>query len=489
MIRTNMNTSNLILYFTDVAVKKSKERTKLLERKVKALSNKVRRQTQQINTLKSLLVELKEKQLLQAHPAAILEQCFDDNIIDVIRNEYENSSRHKKGRRYSEETKQFALTLHYYSPQAYEFCREKLSLPHSSSLEHWLSNITCEPGFLSNVIEEAAKSNIKDFSLVVDSMSLMKTTTYSNSQFSGYCDYGGVVAEESERLASEALVFLLVPLHYSVMKYPVGYFLVDKVNADIQTRLVQNLLSITAEKGVLLRNITSDGASANIAMFSALGADLEILNPKPYFNHPQLGHRVYTTLDICHMLKLGRNTLADYKELKVDGRTESIYWNHIVQLSSLQDDIGLHLGNKLSSQHVAWQKQKMKVKLAAQTFSRSVSDALEFLKQAEVPEFKKCSATIEFIRQVYSQNLVHSCCMLLLAFFELLMLKTSRSAAQYQCLNHSISIFQKAISRYSLSHWDLLISENLAPFSTRYSRDYLDSSLLSFHNNTRSIWV
>ena len=43
----------------------------------------------------------------------------------------------------------------------------------------------------------------------------------------------------------------------------------------------------------------------------------------------------------------------------------------------------------------------MKVKLAAQTLSSSVADALEFCeKDANLPEFRNCSATVEFIRFV-----------------------------------------------------------------------------------------
>ena len=39
------------------------------------------------------------------------------------------------------------------------------------------------------------------------------------------------------------------------------------------------------------------------------------------------------------------------------------------------------------------------VKLATPTFSRSVSDALQFLSDSNMKGFTQCSATIEFIRQ------------------------------------------------------------------------------------------
>lgn len=230
-------------------------------------------------------------------------------------------------------------------------------------------------------------------------MSLKKETSYINGKFSGFCDYGGIVAEDSETLCSEALVFLLVPLTFSTFQYPVGYFLVDKVNSRIQTELVKSILELTATKGLRIRNITSDGAAANQTMFGLLGCMLDANTPKPFFQHPHMDHRVYATLDICHMLKLARNAFADFNTL-YDYEDRKISWEVIVKLSKLQDDIGLHMANKLSSKHIQWKKQKMKVKLAAQLFSRSVADALRFLNESGADGFEDCQATIEFLNQV-----------------------------------------------------------------------------------------
>ena len=47
-----------------------------------------------------------------------------------------------------------------------------------------------------------------------------------------------------------------------------------------------------------------------------------------------------------------------------------------------------------------WQKQKMKVNVAAQTLSRSVADALEFLEEQGLPQFKGCRYTVHFIRTI-----------------------------------------------------------------------------------------
>lgn len=47
---------------------------------------------------------------------------FADSVIDLFKNESKNSNK-TTGRRYTKEMKQLALTLHYYSPKAYNFCR------------------------------------------------------------------------------------------------------------------------------------------------------------------------------------------------------------------------------------------------------------------------------------------------------------------------------------------------------------------------------
>lgn len=57
------------------------------------------------------------------------------------------------------------------------------------------------------------------------------------------------------------------------------------------------------------------------------------------------------------------------------------------------------MANKLRSAHIKWHRQKMKVNLAAQPLSSSVSDALEFCAdRLEMDKFRSSHATIKFIR-------------------------------------------------------------------------------------------
>ena len=67
-------------------------------------------------------------------------------------------------------------------------------------------------------------------------------------------------------------------------------------------------------------------------------------------------------------------------------------------LHQVQQNEGLKFGNKISNSHVSFHRNKMNVRLAAQLFSSSVADSLEFLMLSECKEFENAHGTINFIR-------------------------------------------------------------------------------------------
>jgi len=96
------------------------------------------------------------------------------------------------------------------------------------------------------------------------------------------------------------------------------------------------------------------------------------------------------------MLKLIRNILAKLKIL-FDEAENIIEWKYFEELHQLQEAEGLHLANKVRSKHIAFEKNKMKVKLAAQLLSTSVANSLSFCKDTlKLPQFQNCSATVKF---------------------------------------------------------------------------------------------
>ncbi|KAF0702530.1 THAP-type domain-containing protein, partial [Aphis craccivora] len=117
---------------------------------------------------------------------------------------------------------------------------------------------------------------------------------------------------------------------------------------------------------------------------------------KCWFEHPISKTKIFFILDVCHMLKLARNTLAN--NLVLESEKGFIRWGHIKQLFNVQKEVVLKLSNKLSMAHIAWFNNKMKVKYAAQTLSSSTADSLQYLQSTHFPNFENFEATIQYCR-------------------------------------------------------------------------------------------
>ncbi|CAB3997104.1 DNA transposase THAP9 [Paramuricea clavata] len=377
-----------------------------LKRKIKALQQKLRRREMKARNMKQLINTLKKKLLIKQDEAELLHHNFNGLNLSLFNNVMKNKAQ-TCGRRYTDQIKEFAVTVHFYSPKAYNFVRTIIPLPAPSMIKSWASSVKCNPGFITEAFE-ILKHEIKDHpekkdcSLVFDAMAIRKQTLWDprTDSYVGFVDYGDSLTElpVSNVLASEALVFALVGLR-SHWKCPIAYFLIDKISATIQAQLLRKALIKTAEIVLKVWCLTSDGTSSNVATFKLLGCIFRLAYKSMVtkFKHPTLDYDVFVMLDPCHMLKLARNTLASLGSLSI----EEICWKFIQNLNDVQQNHGMKLANKLSTSHIKYETHKMKVDLAAQTLSSSVADAIDFLNIVEKDEqFQDSEATVTFIRTV-----------------------------------------------------------------------------------------
>lgn len=165
--------------------------------------------------------------------------------------------------------------------------------------------------------------------------------------------------------------------------------------------LIKTALILTSKAKLKVRSITCDGENANVSALKILGCNIFHENHqdiKNFFIHPTENCKIYIILDACHMLKLARNALADYGEFQYNNKVNK--WNYIVHLYKLQRKLTFKLKNKLSSQYIYWKQNKMKVKYAANTLSASVANAIDFLRDEGLNDFKDSESTIKFIRVI-----------------------------------------------------------------------------------------
>ena len=91
-----------------------------------------------------------------------------------------------------------------------------------------------------------------------------------------------------------------------------------------------------------------------------------------------------------------RNALGSWKTL-IDGKNNVIRWQHIVDLYEYQKNNGFTLANKLTKQHVMFEKNPMKVKYAVQVLSQSVANALLTMSELKQEKIENVEATVEYL--------------------------------------------------------------------------------------------
>ena len=348
--------------------------------------------------VRGLVSKLEAASVLSNQLSTTLIENFGHITTELIRNEAKNITK-SCGSRYGDEIKEFALTLHFHSPKAYRFVRKSLHLPHPTTLRSWCVNINCEPGFLSkplNYIEQKVAEDQQDCVILIDAMAIRKQIQWDRktNTFVGRVDYGGIQAENLETEATNALVFMATGLQ-KPWCVPVAYFLTHSLNGDILKELILEAIKKISEEGAYVHAIVFDGAPENLSMAAKLGCSIKELDGS--FDYPgKPGERIHVILDVCHMIKLARNAFADLKVFCTP-TGEKISWEFVKALYRTQQKDILHLGNKLKTKHIQWYNYKMKVSVAAQTLSHSVSAAITFLRNLKLQEFKDSRATSDFI--------------------------------------------------------------------------------------------
>jgi len=103
-------------------------------------------------------------------------------------------------------------------------------------------------------------------------MSIRKDSSWdkNSGKFVGCVDFGGLM-EESDKTATEALVFMAVGLS-GRWKMPVAYFFTDHASSEIQTNLILDCIQRLYAANNTVRAVTCNGTEVNLSMFRRLGA-------------------------------------------------------------------------------------------------------------------------------------------------------------------------------------------------------------------------
>lgn len=307
------------------------------------------------------------------------------------------------------------MGIDYCSPAAYRYIRKVFDnhLPAPDTIRRWYKSINGEPGITAEsleILKQKAEEMAKDgkellLAMVNDETSMKKSADWNeyNSKFYGFVSCENTNGKKQKKgikkkgypldIAKDVLVYMVVGDNF---KIPVAYFLLNGLEALERAALTQEVIRQVNQTGAIVISLTGDGLIANIACLKHLGVNFA--EGKTYFKSPtNPNHKIYALIDPPHVLKLYRGCLATH-DLYFDDNP--ICWNYIVELHEMQMKRNINLGNKLSSQHINYKTKAMNVRLAAQTCSRSVTDAIDQLREDKYVEFLDSEETTKFIKFV-----------------------------------------------------------------------------------------
>lgn len=103
--------------------------------------------------------DLRQRAALQT-----LKPCVRPDFFHLLGSQVRMHGWKTKGRRWSKEIKEFALSLYFHGPKAYRRISKVLCLPHPRSLRKWLAEVHMTPGIIPGVLV-ALKDAVKDWPL------------------------------------------------------------------------------------------------------------------------------------------------------------------------------------------------------------------------------------------------------------------------------------------------------------------------------------
>jgi DNA transposase THAP9 len=249
------------------------------------------------------------------------------------------------------------------------------------------------------ILEAKIKGKRVALALTMDEMHVRQHVSWDKCQnkFVGYVNFDS--KDETNAVASKALVFMVTAVNGS-WKLPVGYFNVAKLNSDNRADLVHACLEFLNRVDADIFSLTFDGDSSCMAAVEAFGVRFDGRDLCSIMINPVNGKPIPVFLDMSHAIKLVRNNFEKCGVITIikDNEEGVIDWGHIVELERLQSSKGLHLGNRLTPNHINFNNEIMKVKLAAQILSESVAASLDYLRSLNYSFFETSQHTSEFCR-------------------------------------------------------------------------------------------
>lgn len=368
------------------------------------------------NNLEQIIKSLIMSHLLQPEDAALIRELGNPIKAAFCSNQTYNSVKS------FEMFKKFALNLNFYSPQGYEQVyahhQYKKYLPSLTTISSWYKSVNGAPGFcdeafqvLANVASLASNNSEKLYiNIVVHELSIREDVIKCDGKTWGYVDIGD--GGESMDIAKNILIFIAVGLNRS-WRLPLAYFPISNLSAIQKKNLIVHCVRNVVDARAEVVGVVVNGRPINFAVSHLLGCNyMEILHEQTFkvdtYEMPLIIH-----FNPCEMMKMIRDTFAELKVF-ITEHYERIEWKYLERLIKLAESYEISLSSnenimgddddtsdlklKHDLLHEYFTMNKIQPKLAVQSLSKDIADALDYCRiDLNLEEFSDSSATSKFI--------------------------------------------------------------------------------------------
>ncbi|CAG9827175.1 unnamed protein product, partial [Diabrotica balteata] len=303
------------------------------------------------------------------------DKFLNKSLAQIVKAQAILKTKCPKSRRYSDEYKQFALTLYFLGPRAYAFMERILYLPSKRSLQKITENLVCKPGLNNDQIFDALTLKVntmldqdKHCSICIDEMSIKSNLFFDTGrdEIVGLYDIGN---GKKESIIAQNVLVIMVRGLYSNWKQQLAYFFINTTfEANHLLPIIKECISKLFQSGLYVNCLVTDMGSNFLKLSKLLG--ISPTNSEFDVN----GQKIIYIFDPCHLIKATRNNLINNVFYFDDKKTS---WSFIETFYHEDKKQFYKCAPKLTHSHIyPTSFEKMRVKLASQILSNTVASSM-----------------------------------------------------------------------------------------------------------------
>jgi hypothetical protein len=303
----------------------------------------------------------------------------------------------------------WCLNLSRVSPKAYEVLRESgIEMPTRQTLNDYTHWVTAKPGFSHEVdifLRKERKLELLEehqrfVVLIMDEMKIREDLVYDKTgqRLHGFVNLGDI-NEDLQKLEHHIndcsplnkfathMLTLMVRGVFVKLVFPYANFPTQGADSHSLYWIMWEAVRRLEEMSLKVIAFACDGAKPNRKFMKSLGTKNDIKNGVVYRTINRYCHEryIYLICDVPHLIKTTHNCwlssmFGGVRCMWING--QHILWDYLRELyNKTQLDSGLYICRQLKFEHINLTSySKMKVNLAAQVLSASVSSALKMMR-------------------------------------------------------------------------------------------------------------